>query len=54
MVEFSIWDILRNLLEAARWTVGLSLIAFIGGGIVGLMLMLSSVATCSCSRAHPC
>ena len=40
MVEFSIWDILRNLLEAARWTVGLSLIAFIGGGIVGLMLLV--------------
>ena len=40
MVEFSIWDILRNLLEAARWTVGLSLIAFIGVGIVGLMLLV--------------
>ena len=40
MVEFSIWDILRNLLEAARWTVGLSLIAFVGGGIVGLMLLV--------------
>ena len=40
MVEFSIWDILRNLLEAARWTVSLSLIAFIGGGIVGLMLLV--------------
>ena len=40
MVEFSIWDILRNLLEAARWTVSLSLIAFIGGGIVGLLLLV--------------
>ena len=40
MVEFSIWDILRNLLEAARWTVSLSLIAFIGGGIVGLLLLI--------------
>ena len=40
MVEFSIWDILRNLLEAARWTVSLSLIAFIGGGFVGLMLLI--------------
>ena len=35
MVEFSLWDILRNLLLAARWTVALSLIAFIGGGLVG-------------------
>ena len=40
MVEFSIWDLLRNLLETARWTVSLSLIAFIGGGIVGLMLLV--------------
>ena len=30
MVEFSVWDILRNLLLAARWTVVLSLIAFVG------------------------
>ena len=33
MVEFSLWDILRNLLMAARWTVTLSLIAFIGNFI---------------------
>jgi len=26
MVDFSLWDILRNLLLAARWTVLLSLI----------------------------
>ena len=39
MVEFSIWDILRNLLGAARWTVGLSLIAFVGGGVVGALLL---------------
>jgi polar amino acid transport system permease protein len=40
MVEFTLWDIFRNLLEAARWTVALSLIAFIGGGIVGLLLLV--------------
>ena len=33
MVEFSLWDIVRNLLLAARWTVVLSLIAFVGGGL---------------------
>ena len=27
MVEFSLWDIFRNLLLAGRWTIGLSLIA---------------------------
>jgi polar amino acid transport system permease protein len=40
MVEFSLWDIVRNLLEAARWTVLLSLIAFVGGGLVGLGLLV--------------
>ena len=40
MVEFSLWDILRNLLGAARWTVSLSLIAFIGGGLVGMALLV--------------
>ena len=40
MVEFSLWDILRNLLQAGRWTVSLSLMAFIGGGLVGLLLLM--------------
>ena len=40
MVEFSLWDILRNLLLAARWTVVLSLIAFVGGGLVGVALLV--------------
>ncbi|HEY6135978.1 MAG TPA: amino acid ABC transporter permease [Rubrivivax sp.] len=44
MVEFSLWDILRNLLLAARWTVALSMIAFIGGGLVGMALLLSRLA----------
>ena len=44
MVDFSIWDIFRNLLLAARWTVLLSLIAFIGGGLVGLALLIARIA----------
>ena len=40
MVDFSIWDIFRNLLLAGRWTVALSLTAFIGGGIVGALLLV--------------
>ncbi|TIR44849.1 MAG: amino acid ABC transporter permease, partial [Mesorhizobium sp.] len=36
MIEFTLWDILRNLLLAARWTVLLSLAAFVGGALVGL------------------
>ncbi|MEP6721664.1 MAG: amino acid ABC transporter permease [Variovorax sp.] len=39
MNDFSLWDILRNLLMALRWTVVLSLIAFIGGGVVGGLLL---------------
>ncbi len=39
MIEFSLWDIVRNLLLALRWTVVLSLIAFIGGGLVGGLLL---------------
>jgi polar amino acid transport system permease protein len=41
MVEFTLWDIFRNLLLAARWTVALSLIAFVGGGLVGLALLIA-------------
>ena len=44
MVDFSYWDILRNLLLAARWTVALSLIAFIGGGVVALALLVARIA----------
>ena len=41
MVEFTDWDIFRNLALAARWTVLLSIIAFIGGGVVaGILLLL--------------
>ena len=43
MVDFSIWDIVRNLLLAARWTVVLSIVAFIGGGIVGLVLLYARI-----------
>lgn len=38
MVELTLWDIFRNIGLAARWTIALSLAAFIGGGIVGLLL----------------
>lgn len=50
MIEFSIWDIFRNLLLAARWTVVLSLVAFIGGGLVGMLLLVGRL---SATRAVP-
>ena len=40
MVEFTFWDIARQLLLALRWTVGLSLIAFVCGGLLGLGLLV--------------
>ncbi len=45
MVEFSLWDIVRNLLLAARWTVLLSLIAFVCGGLAGLGLLVARIAS---------
>ncbi|MFN4166037.1 MAG: amino acid ABC transporter permease [Ferrovibrio sp.] len=44
MVQFTFWDILRNLLLAAQWTVLLSLIAFIGGAIVGLAVCVARIS----------
>ncbi len=44
MVDFSLWDILSNLLLAARWTVALSLIAFVGGGAVWLVLLVARLS----------
>lgn len=52
MNDFSLWDILRNLLMALRWTVVLSMIAFVGGGVVGgLLLWLRLRAGKKLSRA---
>ena len=44
MVDFTLWDIFRNLLLAARWTVALSLIAFIGGSLLGGGLLMARLA----------
>jgi polar amino acid transport system permease protein len=44
MVDFSLWDINRNLLLAARWTVLLSIMAFVGGGLVGLGLLIARLS----------
>ncbi|HWT98572.1 MAG TPA: amino acid ABC transporter permease [Terriglobales bacterium] len=40
MESFSLYDLARLLLLAARWTVLLSAMAFVGGGIVGLLLLM--------------
>ena len=51
MIDFTLWDILRNLLLAARWTLALSLIAFIGGSLVGLALTFLRLTRWPGSRA---
>jgi polar amino acid transport system permease protein len=43
-MEFTLWDILRNLLLAARWTILLSLVAFVCGGLFGLGVLLMRIA----------
>ena len=42
--EFSTGEIFVYLLFATRWTIYLSLIAFIGGGVVGLIIAMLRVA----------
>ncbi len=39
MTEFTLWDIARNLLLAARWTILLSLIIFVTGGLTALVIL---------------
>lgn len=39
MSTFTDWDIIRNLLLAARWTIALSLTAFFGGTLVTLPML---------------
>jgi polar amino acid transport system permease protein len=44
MADFSFWVILSNLLWATRWTVVLSIVAFVCGGIVGLVILFLRVS----------
>ena len=44
MQDFTLAQILTNLLIATRWTIALSAIAFVGGGLVGLLLMLMRIS----------
>ncbi|MBJ9660195.1 amino acid ABC transporter permease [Burkholderia gladioli] len=45
MIEFSFWQILDNLLLAARWTVVLSLVSFVLGGALALALLAMLVSS---------
>ncbi|WP_172327249.1 amino acid ABC transporter permease [Mangrovicoccus sp. HB161399] len=43
MTQFTLMDILRNLVFATQWTVILSLVSFIGGGLLGLLLLFMRI-----------
>ena len=45
MSDFTFWDIVRNLLTGLQWTLLLSLVAFIGGGIIGLLVMVLRISS---------
>lgn len=49
-MDFTLWDVVRNLLIGLQWTVALSLVAFIGGGVIGLLVMTLRISRLSAPR----
>lgn len=43
MTQFSFFDIFSNLIYATGWTVLLSLVSFVGGSILGLILLFARI-----------
>ncbi|MDH1620947.1 amino acid ABC transporter permease [Pseudomonas sp. o96-267] len=54
MMDFTLWDILRNLLTGLQWTLLLSLVAFVCGGIAGLLVLLARLSPLSAPRILAC
>ncbi|WP_178086510.1 amino acid ABC transporter permease [Pseudomonas sp. GV071] len=50
MMDFTLWDIIRNLLTGLQWTVLLSLVAFVCGGVAGLLVMLARISNLTALR----
>lgn len=50
MTEFTTWDILRNLLLVTRWTLVLSLVSFVGGGLLGGLLLFLRIGRARIGR----
>ncbi|MDE3738680.1 MULTISPECIES: amino acid ABC transporter permease [Pseudomonas] len=44
MMDFTLWDIVRNLVTGLQWTLLLSLVAFVCGGIAGLLVLLARIS----------
>ncbi len=49
-MDFTLWDIVRNLLIGLQWTLALTLVAFIGGGLIGLLVMTLRISKLSAPR----
>ncbi len=49
-MDFTLWDIIRNLLTGLQWTVLLSLVAFVCGGVAGLLVMLARISQLTALR----
>ncbi|MQG92993.1 amino acid ABC transporter permease [Pseudomonas sp. MN1F] len=43
-MDFTFWDILRNLLVGLQWTLLLSLLAFVCGGLAGLLVLVGRLS----------
>jgi polar amino acid transport system permease protein len=50
MNQFTLWDIVRNLLYAVPWTLLLSAIALVGGGLVALLLLVIGLGRSKAAR----
>jgi polar amino acid transport system permease protein len=50
VTDFTLWDLARNLLLATRWTLLLSLVAFVGGGLGGLTLLVLRIGNQAWAR----
>lgn len=49
-MDFTLWDIVRNLLTGLQWTLLLSLVAFVCGGAMGLLMLLARISDNRCLR----
>jgi polar amino acid transport system permease protein len=45
MVHFTLWEIVHGLLLGLKWTVVLSLVAFVSGGLAGLLILMMRIST---------
>ncbi|MFZ4966506.1 amino acid ABC transporter permease [Pseudomonas gingeri] len=50
MMDFTFWDIVNNLLAGLQWTLVLSLVAFVGGALIGLLIMVMRICDRSVAR----